>query len=578
MTSTDSLTARLRLYADTVPNLVACTFLPDGEGEETNWTFGALDRAARAAALQLLSVARPGGRVLLVHPMGPEFFVAFLGCLYAGLIAVPAPLPRANQTLDSLDALARDCGATVAATTADVLRRLTRKLDAAPYLSRIHWIAEWLVSRETLDHESGESPDANSLAYLQYTSGSTGEPAGVMISHPNLTYNLQMIESATADTGTPPVFLSWLPLFHDLGLVGTLASLYRGGRCVLLPPLHVIQKPIRWLRAIDRYRATVSGGPNFIYDLCVEKIPAADRSSLDLSSWHAAFVAAEPVRAQTLERFAGAFTVSGFRMQAFRPSYGLAEATVLVTTDDVTTAPLVCRFSETDLERGRAVPLASSVEGRALVGCGHPWLGQEIAIVDPESHRRVPPQQVGEIWVSGNGVARGYWNRPIDTARTFGATLDGAEAGAFLRTGDLGFVHDGQLFVAGRLKDLIIIRGSNYHPQDIESTVERAHGALARHGAAFSVDLADEERLIVVHELVRHAPPAVGPDIISAVRRAVVEEHGIRPHAVILLKSGAAPRTTSGKIRRRSCRDQLMEELLDVAVADYGDPDCRRAR
>ena len=579
MVPTDTLTRRLQRFADTAPNRVAVTFLTDGEGDETNWTFSVLDRRARAAAATLSTVASAGARVLLVYQTGPEFFAAFLGCLYARLIAVPIPPPRGNQSLDTLDAQARDCGATVAITSRDVFRRLTRRLDAAPYLSQLRWITEWPSGADDVARESDDPPPLDSPAYLQYTSGSTGDPAGVVISHRNLVHNLRMIEMATTDTGTSAVFLSWLPLFHDLGLVGTLASLSCGGRCVLLPPLHIIQKPMRWLRAIGRYRATVSGGPNFIYDLALDKIPAAERSTLDLSSWCAAIVGAEPVRPSTLERFADAFSVAGFRMDAFRPSYGLAEATVLVATGDAGTAPLVSRFSEVDLGRGRVVPLTSFQEGgRALVGCGHPWLGQEIAIVDPESRRRAPAGHVGEIWVSGPGVAQGYWHRPDATARSFGASIadDDAGAGSFLRTGDLGFVSEGQLFVTGRLKDLIIIRGTNYHPQDIESTVERAHRALAPNtGAAFSVDLSGKERLVVVQELVRRASREEGSDIIAAVRQAVAQAYGIRPHAVVLVKTGAVPRTTSGKVRRSSCRELLMNALLDVAVADYGDPDCR---
>ena len=591
--TSDSLTTRLRRYAQTAPHQVAYTFLTDGEDGETNWTFAALDRAARVAASHLQSVASPGDRVILLHPTGPEFFVAFFGCLYAQLIAVPAAAPRGNQTLDALDALARNCGATVAATTSDVYRRLVKKLDTAPELSKIDWITEWPADAGC-EQESGEafveqnsdnprsSPDWP--AYLQYTSGSTGEPTGVTISHRNLTHNVRMIEVVGVDPRRPSVFLSWLPLFHDLGLVIALAPLYHGGRAVLLPPLHVIQKPLRWLSAIGRYRATVSGGPNFIYDLCVERIPAAERSALNLSSWVFAFVGAEPVRAPTLERFADAFAVAGFRKEAFRASYGLAEATMLVATGDTMTLPLVSHFRRSDLEQGRVVPLpAPAGDSRPLVGNGHPWLGQQVVIADPESGERLAADQIGEIWVNGDSVARGYWNRAAHSAATFGAHLAAsdasASANAFLRTGDLGFVHEGQLFVTGRLKDLIIIRGNNYYPQDIEATVERAHSALARNGgAAFSIDVDDEERLVVVHELKRRASLDEGTGIIAAVREAVVRDYGIRPHAVVLGKPGAVPRTTSGKVRRKSCREGLMKGSLDVAVADYGEPDCRKQR
>jgi acyl-CoA synthetase (AMP-forming)/AMP-acid ligase II len=588
----ESLTTRLQRHAQTTPHQVACTFVPDGEGGETDWSFAALDRAACVAASHLLSVARPGDRVILLHSTGPEFFVAFFGCLYAQLIAVPAAVPRGNQTLDTLAALASDCGATVAVTTSDVYRRLVKKLDTAPALSKIHWITGWSSDvggkqrsgdaiEQTLDNPP---PSPDWPAYLQYTSGSTGVPAGVTVSHGNLTHNLRMIEAAAVSPRAPSVFLNWLPLFHDLGLVTSLAPLYHGGRTVQLPPLHIIQKPWRWLSAIGRYRATVSGGPNFMYDLCVERIPTTERAALDLSSWAVAFVGAEPVRASTLERFADAFGPAGFRKDAFRPSYGLAEATLLVTMGEMMAPTLVRHFRRSDLEQGRVVPLpAPDGDSRPLVGNGQSWLGQDVVIADPASRERVAADRIGEIWVSGDGIARGYWNHAARSGGTFGARLAASDASAsadtFLRTGDLGFVHEGQLFVTGRLKDLIIIRGNNYYPQDVEATVERAHSALARNGgAAFPVDVDEEERLVVVHEIHRRTSLDEGPGIIAAVREAVARDYGFRPHAVVLVKPGVVPRTTSGKVRRKSCREQLINGSLEVAVADYGEPDCRTQR
>jgi acyl-CoA synthetase (AMP-forming)/AMP-acid ligase II len=307
--------------------------------------------------------------------------------------------------------------------------------------------------------------------------------------------------------------------------------------------------------------------------LCVARTTDADRVALNLSSWRAAFVAAEPVRAETLDRFATAFAECGFDRRAFRPCYGLAEATVFVTAGPPGGSPVVRRFDRRALDRGQVIPRSSSAEAsRDLVGCGRPWLDQRIMIVDPEARRPTPPDQVGEIWVNGPGVARGYWRRPVETADTFSAVLEGEPAGHWLRTGDLGFIADGDLFITGRLKELIIIRGQNYYPADIEATIGGVDAGLVPHAAAaFSVAVQGEERLAIVHELHRHAALSAGPGIIASIREAVAAEHAIRAEVVVLVGPGGLPRTTSGKVRRRTCRDHLLNGTLDVRAADYGE-------
>ncbi|MEM7354993.1 MAG: amino acid adenylation domain-containing protein, partial [Acidobacteriota bacterium] len=388
----------------------------------------------------------------------------------------------------------------------------------------------------------------------------------VEITHGNLLSNEEMIRQAFGQS-SDSVVVGWLPVYHDMGLIGNLLQpIYSGGSCVLMSPMAFLRKPLRWLQAISRCRATTSGGPNFAYDLCVDRIDEAALADLDLSSWQVAFSGAEPVRAGTLERFAERFAPCGFRDEAFFPCYGLAEATLLVSGGELGTGSQVRAFDASALEAHRAIPPVDDVHGagQELVACGHSWLDQEVLVVDPESCRQCLADQVGEIWVSGPAVARGYWRNPEASARDFGARLaDAPQAGPFLRTGDLGFIADGALFVTGRLKDLIILRGRNLYPQDIERTVVTSHPALGADCAAFSVDLDGEERLIVVAERARRAKAEAG-EVAEAARRAVAEVHEARIQDFLLLSTGTLPKTSSGKVRRRACRDGYLDDALAV--------------
>jgi acyl-CoA synthetase (AMP-forming)/AMP-acid ligase II len=567
----------LRLRARCDPSRTAYTFLRDGENDEVDLTYGELDRRATRTATLLAGMLAPGGRVLLIYPPGLEFLAAFFGCLYAGMVAVPACPPRPNQSLRALESIARDCGARAALTSPRLLDGMRPRWSDGASLARLRWCH--------LDDPAADRPGwvpaavgADTVAYLQYTSGSTGLPKGVVVTHGNLIHNLRMIEEAFGHSEAT-VYVGWLPLFHDMGLVSmALQAAHLGVHCVLLPPLHFLQKPVRWLQAITRYRATSSGAPDFAYDLCVRTIRPEQRDALDLRSWAVAYNAAEPVRSETLGRFAEVFAPCGFRREAFYPCYGLAEATVFVTGGDHAAPPIVRRFGAAALEDGRVVaPPRADSRGRELVGCGRPWLGQRVLIVDPQTRRRCPADRVGEIWVGGPSVARGYWGRPRETRETFAASTADGDDGPFLRTGDLGFVHEGELFITGRLKDVIVIRGGNFYPQDIEATVQRSHPALPPgRGAAFSVELDGEERLVVLQEVRRHGRTALDvPSILEDVREAVAAEHGLRVHALVLIRTGRLPRTTSGKVRRRACRERLHDGTLDVRAADYGDPDCR---
>ena len=572
------------------------TFLPDRPGEETaQLTYAGLDLRARAIGAALQQLGAGGQRALLLYPPGLEFVAAFFGCLYAGVVAVPAYPPRSARTLPRLLELARDARPAVALTTAELRAAIGGLAAQVPELQALRLLATNELPLERAETWSDPGVSAASLAFLQYTSGSTAAPKGVMVSHGNLLHNEEMIRQAFGQSAAS-VIVGWLPLYHDMGLIGNvLQPLYLGARCVLMSPIAFLQSPKRWLAAISRYRATTSGGPNFAYDLCVRKVSPADRADLDLASWDLAFNGAEPVRAETMARFAEAFGASGFRESAFFPCYGLAEATLFVAGGAGTAggagdgagggssagpaaprpAPRVVAFDRAQLEAGAAKPLpAADPASRTLVSCGGAWLGQELAIVDPETLAPCPAGQVGEVWVRGGSIAQGYWQRPEETAATFAGRLAGEpDAAPYLRTGDLGFLDRGELFVAGRLKDLIIIRGRNLYPQDIELTVERSHPTLRPGcGAAFAVELGEEERLVVVHEHERTTGDTpLAPDqveaIAEAVRRAVAEEHEAQVQQVVLLRAGTIPKTSSGKIQRRACRAALLGGRLDVLGA-----------
>jgi amino acid adenylation domain-containing protein len=550
----------VRSRAAETPQVVAYTFLADSE---TEVTYSELDRQARGIGAALQDLGATGERVLLLFHSGLDFIAAFFGCLYAGAVAVPAYPPRSARGLPRLRAILDDARPRVVLSTEELSGRARRLLGGIANLEPMAWLAtEGLEARA----EEWREPaiDHDTLAFLQYTSGSTATPKGVMVSHGNLLHNEEMIRRAFGQSAES-VVVGWLPLYHDMGLIGNvLQPLYLGARCILMAPVAFLQKPLRWLDAISRYRGTTSGGPNFAYELCVRKISAEQRTGLDLSSWRLAFNGAEPVRAEALERFASAFAPCGFRREAFYPCFGLAEATLFATGGEPGEAPSVREVRPAPLEEGRVEEVAAGeAGGRALVGCGRAWLGQRLEVVkstvDSGRGHPVEPGRVGEIWIAGPSVAQGYWGNAAATERDFRAHLASEpEAGPFLRTGDLGFILGGDLFVTGRLKDLIILRGRNLYPQDLELTAERAHPTLRPGcGAAFSLDIAGEERLVIVQELERKTGGAgdVEPEeIAAAIRAAVAREHEVTPWEVVLLRMGTLPKTSSGKTQRHACR------------------------
>jgi amino acid adenylation domain-containing protein len=555
----------LRSRSGEHPERPAYVFLQDGEEETERRTYGDLDARARALAVRLRERgAAPGDRVLLLFPPGLDFIDAFLGCLYAGAVAVPCYPPRPGREQPRLKAILEDAGARFALGTATITSKLESLAVTDPRIADLERIVAEAVPPDLAEHWERPEITSGTLAFLQYTSGSTATPKGVMVTHGNLLFMEGLIAQAFEQDETS-VVVGWLPVYHDMGLIGNvLQPLWLGARCVLMSPVAFLRRPRRWLEAISRYRATTSGGPSFAYELCAERIGEEERRGLDLSSWRLAFNGAEPVRAATLERFAAAFAGAGFRRQAFRPCYGLAEATLLVSGGPAAKEPVLLEVGAEALEQG-TIEAAGEGRSRQLVGCGLVPADQPVAVVDPETAERCDADRIGEIWVQGPGVAAGYWNRPEETAETFGAMLPGT--GPWLRTGDLGFVRDGSLFVTGRLKDLIILRGRNHYPQDLELTAERAAPGLASGaGAAFAVEVDGEERLIVVQELAPRARPdaAALEETAAAIRRAVAEEHEVQVHEILLVKAGAIPKTSSGKIQRRLCRAMFLEGSLEA--------------
>ena len=552
----------------------AYTFLLDGEEAEERCTYAELDARARALGATLQAMGLQGERALLLYPPGLDFVTAFWGCLYAGTVAVPAYPPRTSHPDLRIAAIARDARPRIALTNQASLEKTRRWSEQVPDLAGLSWLASDRVPLEEAEgwRDPGARPET--LAFLQYTSGSTSLPKGVMVSHGNLLHNEEMIRRAFGQS-SESVIVGWLPLYHDMGLIGNvLQPLYVGARCILMSPLAFLQKPLRWLQAISRYRATTSGGPNFAYELCATKIGTEQREGLDLSSWTVAFSGAEPVREETLDRFAAAFASCGFHREAFYPCYGLAEGTLFATGGLAGAAPVAVPFQRAALERRAVEPAAAGGEGvRSLVGCGHAWMGQEVAIVDPETGAECPPDRVGEIWVSGPSVAQGYWGRPEDSDRLFRARPAGRLTGAFLRTGDLGFVRDGHLFIAGRLKDLIILRGRNHYPEDVERTVEASHPEV-RPGscAVFSVEVQGEEGIVAVLELERRSRADAGA-VLAAVRSAVAEAHEAQLHEVVLVRQGNVPKTSSGKVQRHACRNAWLAGDLEVIARSGASPD-----
>ncbi|MBG0811170.1 amino acid adenylation domain-containing protein [Methylosinus sp. H3A] len=563
-----NLVALLRMRAGLQPDDTAYIFLDDGEKESARLSFSELDRRARSIAENLQDIGAQGQRALLLYPPGLDYIEAFFGCLYAGVAAVPA-YPPSGRHLQRLQAIFADAAPAAIMTTLALHERFGAEAEEKLGAGKYRWSLTDRIESDGADWRP-IAIDPDRVAFLQYTSGSTGDPRGVMVSHGNLLANQALIKESFRHSERSTL-VGWLPLYHDMGLIGNiLQPLYVGATAVLMSPMAFLEKPIRWLRSISTYRARTSGGPNFAYDLCARKITAEEKRDLDLSCWTIAFSGAEPVRAATLDRFASAFAECGFRRDSFFPCYGLAEATLVVTAPTRRTAAALRRVDRTELEANR-IKEATAENAVSVVGCGRVWPGHDVLIVDPHAETPCADGTVGEIWVAGPSVAQGYWNRPSATESTFRAQLSGEQTRRFMRTGDLGFLDKGELFITGRLKDLIIVGGRNYYPQDFENVIDdEVEEARPGCSAAFSVTMEEQEALVVVVEPQRSQLAALRENgaqpLFRKIRECLATGCDIAAAEIVLVQPGSVPKTSSGKIRRAECRRNYLDgELLILA-------------
>lgn len=551
-------------------NRHAYSFLRQGEQEEASITYGELGQRARAIGTLLQSRGATGTPVMLLHPPSIDYIAAFFGCLYAGAIAVPAYPPFSVRMMPRIHAIVSDTQAKIVLTASSTLTDLKRCFAHLPELENLEWFASDAIPVRLSDEWEAPEIDGDSLAFLQYTSGSTSVPKGVMVTHHNLLHNLDLLLRYCEQTPNSHM-VSWLPPYHDMGLIaGILSPLHVGYPATLMSPVAFLQRPLRWLQTISRVKATMSIAPNFAYGLCARKVTPEQLRELDLSTWQLAANGAEPIRAETLDLFVNAFGPCGFRREAFFPGYGLAEGTLIVATGKKMGKTAISTVQKTALEEGYATPaVADDQETRKIIGYTNIPSEQKVVIVNPNTHIQCTTEQVGEIWVSGPSVANGYWHKPEETEKIFHARISNTGEGPFLRTGDLGFLQNGKLFVTGRLKDLIIIRGRNHYPQDIELTTEHAHSAI-RLGCcvAFPVDIEGQEQLIVLAEIDQRyqseSKQADGENIINAIQRHIVEQHDVQAHQIVLLKAGGVLKTSSGKLQRRACKAEFLNGNLTL--------------
>lgn len=557
---------------------LAFTFLSDkGDTVVTNLE---LYERAQAIARRLRETLPVGARTMILFPPGIDYVASVFGCFAAGVIGVSAVPPhpaRLHRTLPRLLAIAEDAEVEAVLTT-EAIKETAQPMLAGggdTPLAKADWIAADDAAVEALRASGGAYVDeVNEVAFLQYTSGSTATPRGVMLTQTNL---LENSASITGHFGMGPdsIGFIWLPPYHDMGLIGgILQPVYMGVHCALMNPLAVIKRPEAWLHGIHRFGATVSGGPNFAYDLCVKRIEEEKLEGLDLSSWKVAFNGAEPVRASTLRAFSERFAPYGFNPDAHLPCYGLAEGTLIITGKPHEQPPKILEFDAAELEAGRAVILEDSERSMPLVSSGVTDDLHEVKIVDATHRTELPDGQIGEVWINGPSVAAGYWRRDEENADLFGAKLassDGADK-EWLRSGDLGTIVDGELFIVGRSKDLLIVRGRNIHPHDVEEAAEAAHSLLRPHcSAAFPVSLDDPSHVSMALEI---DPPSEEDDldeIIAAVRVQVSRELELKLQGVALVPVGSVPKTTSGKVQRRLCRQQLLDGEIEPLAAWHAD-------
>jgi len=558
----------LQTRATYTPDATAYIFLRDGDDDEERITYRELDQAARKIAYHLRLTGAAGDRALMLFPPGLEFVKALFGCFYAGVIAVPAYAPRKNRSLDRIKTLVVDSGSTLVLSNADISQATERSFSDLDELRQMKWLVlDNLSAEESASSGFQYIPEINDIALLQYTSGSTGRPKGVMVTHRNIVRNTMFIRQSFG-LSQKSVSVTWLPSFHDMGLIdGVIDPVFNGCPGIIIPPVAFIQKPLRWLKAITKYKGTHSGAPNFAFDHCVDGIPEEERAGLDLSSLNTLYCGAEPIRKSTFTRFIEVFTHYGLKTTMLYPCYGMAETTLIIAGPPAGRGPEYLCISGTLLEQNKIQKVEENdADARFLVGVGYHWLDTDVKIVNPDTLALCNIDEVGEIWVSGSIVTAGYWENEEVTTNAYKARITGDSSKEYFRTGDLGFFDQGELYITGRLKDMIILQGRNYYPQDIEYIAEASHPALRLNAsAAFSIDIDDEEKLVIVAEVERSAIRDLDVEsVCDAIRQQIADEFEQQVFAIQLLRTASILKTSSGKIQRKACREGFLNKTLQV--------------
>jgi acyl-CoA synthetase (AMP-forming)/AMP-acid ligase II len=566
----------LKFRAEHTPDETAYIFLKDGEDDEEKITYRELYLSSVSIAEQLKESGKEGSLALMLFAPGLDFIKSLYACFLAGIIAVPAYPPRKNRSLDRIKILVADSGAGIVLSTSDIYQTFERSFSDLDELKMLKWICvDKTGSQENNPKANIKMPEPQDVALLQYTSGSTGQPKGVMVKHVNITRNLEFIRQSFS-LSRKSVSVTWLPSFHDMGLIdGVIGPVYNGYPGVIIPPVAFIQKPVRWLKAISRYRGTHAGGPNFAFDHCVEGIAEEERAGLDLSCMDTLYCGAEPIRKSTFDRFTDTYKDCGFKPGMLYPCYGMAETTLIISGPESGRGPVSLCVSGNALEQNRVqITMDNEPDARHLIGVGHAWIDTDVRIVNPESLHQCKDDEVGEIWVSGSIVTAGYWKKPELSGETFSAQIAGYPDKTYMRTGDLGFLNHGEVYITGRLKDLIILQGRNYYPQDIEFVAEGSHSALRPNAsAAFSIEVNEEEKLVIVAEVERPAIRNLDVEAVcDAIRQQVAEEFEQEVYAIQLLRTASILKTSSGKIQRKACREGFLQKSLEIVGESVREP------